>query len=58
MPAKMDHNEFNLESDLIDPMVVFFKKITRRNKILARIAASEPLGNKMERYTKKTWKGS
>ena len=54
----MDHNEFNLESDLIDPMVIFFKKISRRNKVLSRMIASESVANKVERYTKKTWQGS
>lgn len=58
MPAKMDHNEFNLESDLIDPMVIFFKKVTRRNKLIARILAKESVATKVERYTKKTWQGS
>ena len=55
MPAKMDHNEFNLESDLIDPMVIFFKKVTRRNRMMARMIAAESVANKVERYTKKTW---
>ena len=31
MPLKMDHNEFSLETDLVDPIKIFFRKIYRKS---------------------------
>ena len=37
MPNKMDHNDLNLESDLIAPMNLFFKKVNRRYRSVKKL---------------------
>ena len=49
MPHKMDHNEFQLDQDLIDPIKDFIKKIEEKNHIQKKqkddlISAPEPIG--------------
>jgi fermentation-respiration switch protein FrsA (DUF1100 family) len=34
MPFKMDHNEFSLDHDLIEPIMEFMKHLSRREKRL------------------------
>lgn len=36
MPTKMDHNEFKIEADLIEPINEFFKRLARKEKIEKR----------------------
>jgi hypothetical protein len=37
MPFKMDHNEFSLDHDLVEPIMEFMKHLTRREKRLRLI---------------------
>jgi hypothetical protein len=34
MPYKMDHNEFSLDHDLVEPIMEFMKHLSRREKRL------------------------
>lgn len=40
MPLKMDHNEFNLDHDLIEPIKLFFKKLAKKRMLERRMKQS------------------
>lgn len=40
MPAKMDHNEFLIDEDLVQPIRAFLRKIEERNNLKRKVMAS------------------
>ena len=40
MPAKMDHNEFLIDEDLVQPIRAFLRKIEERDELKRKVMAS------------------
>jgi fermentation-respiration switch protein FrsA (DUF1100 family) len=45
MPYKMDHNEFSLDHDLVEPIMEFMKHLSRREKRLRLIEKGKKISN-------------
>lgn len=50
MPFKMDHNEFSLDHDLVEPIMEFMKHLTRREKRLRLIQKGKKINATNEKY--------
>ena len=53
MPFKMDHNEFSLDHDLIEPIIEFLKHLNRREKRIKLIQQGKKISNINGKFDKK-----
>ena len=51
MPEKMDHNDFHLDQDLIEPLRNFFRKIETKKKEQLKVDLGEESESEEEKKT-------